>query len=200
MGPDTSRRALLSAIAITPAIAATSSAISPWQADLDILHRRFDNQPVKLVRSREGREMSLFRYQNAHSFFPDPRKPFYDQRDFLYFAGITAQLGLSAHLLDVGFPDDWCARHIGLRVANALAYANATGFGHDSPRMLRLARVLTPYWKWNPAKLRDRRQPSSWGFEPEEVTALLGAMLRQVRHVTGHLPDRDMLLREDGCE
>ena len=144
--------------------------------------------------------MSLFRYRNAHSFFPDVRKPLNDQNDFLYFAGITAQLALSAHLLDVGFPDEWCARHIGLRVANSLAYANATGFGHDCPRMLRLARVLNPYWKWNPSRLRDRRKPGTWGFEPDEVRGLLGAMLKQVRHVTGHIADRDMLIREGGDE
>ena len=29
-----------------------------------------------------------------------------------------------------------------------LAYANATGLGHDCPVMARLAVILSPYWKW----------------------------------------------------
>lgn len=200
-GPSTSRRNILGAMVVTPAIAAASpSILSPYQADLDLLQSRYGDEPVKLMRSRRGREMSQHRYETAHEFFPDQRKPFEEIRDLLYHAGITAQLGISSHLLDVGFPDQWCARNIGLRVAKSLAYANATGFGHASPRMERLARVLTPYWKWNPAKMIDRRKPRSWGFEPEEVRTLLGDMLKQVRHVTGHLPDREMLVREGGYE
>lgn len=178
MESTTTRRAVLGAMVATPAIATASSATSPLQAHLDVLHQRFDDMPVKLVRTREGRDLSAFRYANAHRFFPDDRRPFEGPSEFFYFAGISAQLGLSAYLLDVGFPDQWCARHIGLRIANSLAYANATGFGHDCPRMHRLARVLTPYWKWNPDRLRDRRKPSTWGFEPDEVRALLAAMLK----------------------
>jgi hypothetical protein len=195
--PNTSRRHFLGAIVIAPAmVTAKSNVISTWQAGLDVLHNRHGDEPVKLVRSKEGRELSLARYQTAHDFFPDVRKTVQDLPDFLYHAGITAQLGLSAHLLDVGFPDEWCARNIGLRVAKSLAYANATGFGHDCPKMARLTRVLTPYWKWNPSRLRDRRPPSAWGFTPDEVKALLAAMLKQVRHVTGHTPDRLMQMRE----
>jgi len=195
--PTTSRRQFLGAFAVAPAIATVGAALSPWQSDLNILHARYHDEPVKLIRSKVGRDLSLARYQTAHEFFPDVDKPVQDLRDFLYYAGITAQLGLCAHLLDVGFPDEWCARNIGLRVAKSLAYANATGFGHDCPRMARLARVLTPYWKWNPSRLRDRRQPSAWGFHPDEVRELLGAMLKQVRHVTGHKADRAMLPREE---
>jgi hypothetical protein len=195
--PNTTRRQFLGAFAVTPAIAAVGPALSLWQSALNILHTRYDDETVKLVRSKQGRELSLSRYQTAHEFFLDIGKPVRDLPDLLYHAGITAQLGLSAHLLDVGIPDEWCARNIGLRVAKSLAYANATGFGHDCPKMARLARVLTPYWKWNPSRLRDRRQPSAWGFHPDEVRVLLGAMLKQVRHVTGHKPDRAMLLRQE---
>lgn len=194
--PNTSRRHFLGAFAVAPTVATAGTALSPWQTGLNILHARYDEEPVTLVRSKEGRELSRARYATAHDFFPDIGKPVQDLSDFLYHAGITAQLGLSAHLLDVGFPDEWCARNIGLRVAKSLAYANATGFGHDCPKMARLARVLTPYWKWNPSRLRDRRPPSDGGFKPDDVRDLLAAMLKQVRHVTGHKPDRAMLLRE----
>jgi hypothetical protein len=195
--PNTSRRQFLGAFAITPAVAAVGAALSPWQSGLNILHTRYDDETVKLVRSKQGRELSLARYQTAHEFFPDVGKPVQDLSDFLYHAGITAQLSLCAHLLDVGFPDEWCARNIGLRVAKSLAYANATGFDHDCPKMARLARVLTPYWKWNPSRLRDHRQPSAWSFHPDEVRVLLGTMLKQVRQVTGHKANRAMLLREE---
>ena len=196
-GPNTSRRKLLGAMVVTPAMAAAApSIISPMQAQLDLLSQRYDSAPVKLVRSTEGRSMSLDRYESAHEFFPDPRKPLEETADILYYAGITAQLGLSAHLLDVGFPDQWCAGNIGLRVALSLGYANATGLDHHCPRMLKLARVLTPYWKWNACRMHGRRSVSDGGFRPEEVRKLLGAMLKQVRLVTGHPADREMLLRE----
>jgi len=197
IAPNTSRRHFLGAIMVAPAIVtARPTIISPWQADLGVLHNRYNDEPVKMIRSKDGRELSLARFRAAHDFFPDAIGTLQDLPDFLYRAGITAQLGLSAHLMDVGFPDEWCARNIGLRVAKSLAYANATGFGHDCPSMARLARVLTPYWKWNPSRLRDRRPPSEWGFKPDEVKALLTAMLKQVQHVTGHTLDRLMQSRE----
>src|SRR3546814_7379806 len=59
------------------------------------------------------------------------------------------QLGLSAHLLDIGFDDRWCAQNLGHRVAKSLAYAHATGLGYEGPEIELLAAVLTTYWKWN---------------------------------------------------
>lgn len=194
----TTRRNLLGAMAATPVIAAAGPIISPSQADLDTLQRRFGVQKVSLLRTQEGREASAFRYCNAHQFFPDARKGQHERANFLYSAGITAQLALSSHLLDVGFPDAWCARFIGLRVAWSLAYANATGLGHDCPRMHKLSRVLHPYWKWNAAsQIHRRKKPNTGGFEPDEVQTLLAALLKQVRLVTGHTATPAMLLREE---
>jgi hypothetical protein len=55
---------------------------------------------------------------------------------------------MSSHLLDVGFTDQWCARHIGLDVTRSLACANATGFGFESSDFDQLAAILSPYGKW----------------------------------------------------
>lgn len=41
----------------------------------------------------------------------------------LYCAGIIALAGLSAHLLDAGFDDQWCAKYICHNIQKALAYA-----------------------------------------------------------------------------
>lgn len=86
----------------------------------------------------------------------------------------------------MGFADDWCARHIGLRVAKSLAYANATGLGHDCPDMARLATVLTPYWRWNQVRLFGEPEPDDGGLMAPQVHALLRALLDRVRDVTGH--------------
>src|SRR3546814_13716009 len=76
--------------------------------------------------TKDGRSLSRWRYHRAEGFFPDNEtRSIGGWHRFLYFSGITAQLGLSAHLLDVGFPDEWNARYVGLRVAKSLAYANA---------------------------------------------------------------------------
>jgi hypothetical protein len=60
-----------------------------------------------------------FRGVVAHvqTFGQYPQPP----EDLLYRAGIVAQLGLSSHLINVGFADAWCARHVGLCVADGLA-------------------------------------------------------------------------------
>ncbi|WBO22867.1 hypothetical protein [Sphingomonas abietis] len=182
------RRALLGALTATPvATLAVTPIRSPWLDTLAPLYEAYDDVPVSLVRTRAGRRLSLARYRTARVFFPrDPFPTSGGWHDFLYYAGITAQLGLSAHLLDVGFPDAWCARHIGLRVAKSLAYANATGFGHDCPDMSRLASVLTPYWIWNRPVLLGDPSPDDGGFAHERVAALLHALLNHVGAVTGH--------------
>ncbi|UXC91412.1 hypothetical protein EGM87_02710 [Sphingobium sp. RSMS] len=184
--PVTSRRALLRALTATP-IAVSTAVVSPWGEALADLHKRYGDSPATLVRTKEGRSLSRFRYHNAESFLPD-REPGLnrDWHQFLYRAGIAAQLGLSSHLLDVGFPDGWCARHIGLRVAKSLAYANVTGLGHDCPDMTRLAMVLTPYWKWNQPRLFGEPEPDDGGFTVDEVRPLLRALLDRVHDVTGH--------------
>lgn len=180
----TSRRSLLQTLAAAPAAIAIS-VTSPWSAALATLHEQYDDAPVTLLRTKAGRDLSEARYHRAEEFFPDRHgRPERDWHNFLYFAGITVQLGLSSHLLDVGFDDQWCARHIGLRVAKSLAYANATGFGHDCPEMARLAAVLTPYWKWNSWDYGS--EPDDGGFAPAEVRPLLRALLDRVHHVTGH--------------
>lgn len=108
-----------------------------------------------------------------------------DRFDLLYQAGIVIQLGISSHLLDVGFDDHWCARHIGLRVAKSLAYANATGFNYDHPDTNLLAAVLTPYCKWRNAIMREQGHDDG-PFSAAESRHLTRAMLERVRQVTGH--------------
>ncbi|MCM8731817.1 hypothetical protein ACFO8O_12685 [Hephaestia sp. GCM10023244] len=182
LAPTTSRRAMLGALTAT-----TIATVAPsWRAALVRVQRSYDDDPVTLIRTVEGRALSRARYRRAEEFFPSgPARPRSEQRDLLYHAGITAQLGLSAHLLDVGFPDAWCARHIGLRVAKSLGYANATALGHNCPDMARLADVLSPYRKWNEPCLFTA-PPDDGGFTAEQVRTLLRALLDRVRLVTGH--------------
>ncbi len=104
----------------------------------------------------------------------------------LYRAGIVAQAGLSAHLLDVGFDDAWCAKYIRHDVAKALAYSNASGLGWERSEMQRLAETLSPYWKWNLVAIWHRGRPDDGGFATDEVMILLLALFDQVCAVTGH--------------
>jgi hypothetical protein len=166
---------------------APTFAVSPWNEALATLHDRYGDQPVILRRSREGRRLSRFRYHNAEAFFSSLEAGFDRQRDnLLYHSGIVAQLALSAHLLDVGFDDSWCARHIGHRVAHSLAYANATGLGHDCPDMACLADILTPYWKWNRPRILEERAPDDGPFSADDIRRLLRALLEHIHDVTGH--------------
>lgn len=179
----TSRRSLLQGLAAAPVMAPVIS--SPWAEPLASLHADCGNDPAAIMRTKEGRALSRRRYHVAEGFFPAAQERA-DWRGYLYRAGITAQLALSSHLLDMGFADDWCARHIGLRVAKSLAYANATGLGHDCPDMARLAVVLTPYWRWNQVRLFGEPEPDDDGLTAPQVHALLRALLDRVRDVTGH--------------
>lgn len=182
--PRTSRRALLQALTATPV--AVSVVASPWNEALATLHKEHNDEPALLCRSREGRSLSRFRYHRAESFFDTLEAGILTSNDeVLYYSGIVAQLALSGHLLDLGFEDGWCARFIGLRVAKALAYANATGLGHACPDMVRLAVVLTPYWKWRQPRW-DEPIPADGGFTADEVRPLLRALLNRVHEVTGH--------------
>ncbi len=192
----TSRRALIRALAVTPVAA---SLVSPaWGEALVKLHKEHDDETALLCRSREGRCLSRFRYHRAESFFQTLDAGILTSNDdVLYQAGIVAQLALSSHLLDVGFEDDWCARFIGLRVAKSLAYAKATGLGHDCPHLARLAAVLTPYWKWRHPRWNDPT-PSNDGFTAGQVLPLLRALLNRLHEVTGHPRPNGWRRRLDG--
>ncbi|MGY4396452.1 hypothetical protein ACVWZA_001632 [Sphingomonas sp. UYAg733] len=181
----TSRRALLRALTATPV--AVSVVTSPWGEALATLHREHDDEPAAPCRSRAGRRLSRVRYHRAESFFETLEAGILTRkREVLYHSGIVAQLALSAHLLDIGFEDRWCARHIGLRVAKSLAYANATGLGHDCPDMARLAGALTPYWKWNQPRFPEEPEQDDGGFTANQIRPLLRALLDHVHRVTGH--------------
>lgn len=191
--PVTARSSQLGAMATTRSALPTPAGHASNSA-LAALWKTYRAEPVRLLRTLEGRSLSRERYRRAEEFMlrvasgaPS------DWPDLLYQAGIVAQLALSSHLLDVGFPDGWCTRHIGLQVARSLAYANASGLGYECDETARLAQVLTPYWKWNRRALADNPRPNDGGFTPEQLQALLRALLDHVRHVTGHsLPKRRM--------
>lgn len=138
-----------------------------------------------LERSRARRALSDTRYRNAESFFlAIEERLFSDTSDLLYQTGIVAQLALTSHLLDVGFDDRWCARHIGLHIAKALAYANATGLNYHSPALERLVPVLSPYNVWRNPDLDGSRHPAPKSLP--DIPALLRELLDHVRGVTGH--------------
>lgn len=180
----TSRRALLRALTTMPV--GVSLVASPWSEVLAVLHKEHEDEPALLSRSREGRSLSRFRYHQAESFFQTLEAGILTSNgEILYYSGIVAQLALSSHLLDIGFEDEWCARYIGLRIAKSLAYANATGLGHDCPDMARLAAVLTPYWKWRNPRW-DAPTPVDGGFTADQVRPLLRALLNRVHEATGH--------------
>ncbi len=185
--PVEAQRPTAGAIATSPVSALGVSAPSPQRVALTALGEAHEAGPIQLLRTREGRSLSRARYRRAEEFMLplSPRAPG-DRPDFLYGAGIVAQLALSSHLLDVGFPDAWCARYIGLYVAKSLAYANASGLGLESPETARLAQVLTPYSKWNCRSQADSPCPNDGGFSYDETRALLRAMLDHVGCVTGH--------------
>lgn len=181
-GSITSRRRLLTAIAVAPVVIS-----SPWDAAIAALP--YHDEPVVLRRTRAGRSDSRFRYHNAESFFLGIEKGIVrDPRDRLYQTGIVLQLGLSSHLLDVGFTDRWCARHVGLHITRSLAYANATGFGFELAEFDLLAAILSPYSKWRFPQSRE--QIEDLPFTPEQMRMLTRVLLDHVHHVTGHLRPR----------
>ena len=182
----TTRRSLLRTLGLAP-VAATL-VVSPWSDAIAALHAHYEDPPVALCRSRDGRSLSRVRYHSAESFFYQIERQYpFSQKELLYKSGIVAQLSLSSHLLDVGFADAWCARHIGLQIAKSLAYANATGLGHDCPEMSRLAAVLSPYWKWNDRPMDGDPPPlDAGGFTSQQVCFLLRVLLDRVHDVTGH--------------
>lgn len=180
----TSRRALLGALAVGPLATLSGIAVaSPWDAAIAALPYAEIDEPVVLRRSRRGRRDSEFRYHNAEEFFDSVEgRNRACGRLQLYNVGIVLQLGISSHLLDVGFEDRWCARNVGLQVAKSLAYANATGLGHNSPDLERLAAFLSPYCKWRHVD----GAPSDCPFSSDEIRRLTRELLERIYHVTGH--------------
>ena len=186
IGTATSRRALLGFLGSAPAASVAIERTFPWASALSPLFHEWGDEPAILRRSKEGRGLSRFRYHNAESFFAGIEAGFSGDRfDLLYQTGIVMQLGISSHLLDVGFDDRWCARHIGLRVAKSLAYANATGFNYDHSDTNLLAAVLTPYCRWRNPIMREPGHDDS-PFAAPEIRHLARALLDRVRQVTGH--------------
>lgn len=179
IGYATSRRSLLKALSVAPI------ATAPGSADAAIAALPYHDEPVVLRRTRAGRGESRFRYHNAESFFLGIEKHIVRHpHDRLYQIGIVLQLGLSSHLLDVGFTDQWCARHVGLNVTRSLAYANASGFGFELAEFDLLAAILSPYGKW---RFPQPSEPTEdLPFMPEQIRELTRTLLDQVHHVTGH--------------
>lgn len=186
IGSATSRRALLGALAAAPLVA-VPGAKPESRRDVALAALPFQgiDEPVSLRRTEQGRSLSRFRYHNAESFFETVEKGIVRCRSHqLYQIGITLQLGLSSHLLDVGFDDAWCARNVGLHVVKSLAYANATGLGHDCAELKRLADILSPYWKWRNADVTS--PPRQCPFSDQQIRRLTRALLERVHQVTGH--------------
>lgn len=183
--PTTSRRSFLGVVAAAPV--ATLASISPAgsAAGSSTAYPRIDlEMPPQLGRSRAGRYASLFRYHNAERFFRAIEHGLVrDRRDQLYHTGIALQLGLSSHLFDVGFIDEWCARQIGLNVMRSLAYANATGLGFHSAEFDLLAAILSPYGRW---RFAEASHADDVPFTPDEMRRLTRDLLDHVRQVTGH--------------
>jgi hypothetical protein len=173
-----SRRGILGTLAVGPVV------FSTWAIGQIAHQMDADEYPAELQRTLHGRQLSRARYHNAEGFFRSAYalgdRPGCDR---LYSAGIVIQLGLSAHLLDVGFNDHWCARHLGLHVSRSLRFANATGLGFDPAGFELLAALLSPYGKW---RNRPQRVASDFPFADEEIRSLVRLMLDHVRDVTGH--------------
>lgn len=178
LGIHASRRGFLSGFSAAPAAIFTPE-ITMICRQLDA-----DHCPARLERTRDGRQLSRSRYHNAEGFFRSARKRVEAlDADRLYSFGIVIQLGLSAHLLDVGFADNWCAQQLGLHLSRSLACANATGLGLESADFGFLAALLSPYGKWRHA---PRTLPLDFPFTDGEATSLVRQLLDRVRDVTGH--------------
>lgn len=181
---ETSRRAFLGVLSSTPflGLAAGDAALTGPTTGVAA-------QLVPLHRTSEARRLSRVRYHNAESFLSSVEHGFrFHDKDQLYYIGITLQLALSAHLLDVGFDDAWCAKNIGLHVDKSLALANATGLGHDSLELKQLAEFLSPYGRWRNSS--GSVAADTCPFSHEEIRRLTRELLERVREVTGHLRRR----------
>ncbi|MBN8808258.1 MAG: hypothetical protein J0I47_08475 [Sphingomonas sp.] len=179
----TSRRTLLSSLAAV-SIGSVAGGAPMSGAQTYGLFGRSSDQPITLERSFEGRRLSRFRYHNAESFFRSCGERAGPLADTLYRTGIVMQLGLSSHLLDVGFADQWCARNLGLFIEKSLTLANATGLGFHSTDLATLAAALSPYSKWRNAGMRE--VDPNFAFALDDIQPLVRSLLDRVRDVTGH--------------
>lgn len=120
------------------------------------------------------------RFERAREFYRGVAAGHYrDPRDLLYQAGIVAQLGIGAYLLELGASDDWCRQRIGLFVDKALAIANEAGLNHRQPDMLELAGLLSPYGQWRGPFATD--PPKINAIDARRVSAALEDLLGTVR-------------------
>lgn len=175
-----SRRAVLGLVAMAPITTLPLAARATSNA-------RREAVPVypALRRSRSGRGLSRIRYHNAEGFLAGPwDESNADPGATFYRIGIVIHLGLTAHLLDVGFEDEWNARHLGLHLARALDLANATGLDCRVPAMMRIAESLSPYGKWRNPSLSGERPVCAFSFA--EARTLARMLLDRVREATGH--------------
>jgi hypothetical protein len=176
---STSRRNLLGALAVAPLAALSTAEVGHYGVPIG------QSELVPLRRTREGRHLSRIRYHNAEGFFAPVEQGFpLGQNDHLYQIGITLQLALSSHLLDVGFDDAWCTKNIGLYVNKSLEHANATGLAHDCPELEQLADILSPYGRLRNADASGA--PIACPFSKEQICRLARDLLERVREVTGH--------------
>lgn len=120
------------------------------------------------------------RFERAEEFYRGLAAGLYrDPRDLLYQAGIVAQLGIGAYLLELGASDDWCRQRIGLFVDKGLAIANQAGLDHRQGDMVQLARLLSPYGQWRDPFAADL--PTIGALDPLRVSATLAELLDVVR-------------------
>ncbi|WP_156419781.1 MULTISPECIES: hypothetical protein [unclassified Sphingopyxis] len=120
------------------------------------------------------------RFERAEEFYRGLAAGLYrDPRDRLYQAGIVAQLGIGAYLLELGASDDWCRQRIGLFIDKGLAIANQAGLNHRQPDMVHLAQLLSPYGKWRGPFAADL--PTIGAIDPLRVSATLDDLLEAVR-------------------
>ena len=129
-------------------------------------------------RSLQGRGAD--RLERAEQFYRGVAAGLYrDPRDLLYQAGIVAQLGIGAYLLELGASDDWCRQRIGLFVDKALTIANDVGLNHRQPDMIELADLLSPYGQWRGPFAADL--PTTAAIDALRVSATLNDLLVTVR-------------------
>ena len=145
-----------------------------------------DWEPLTVQRTAWKRALGEVRFRNAIASLEAIDPDADNVTSTLYYgAGVAAQMGLTAYLLDRGFDDHWCARNVGLRITTALDWANATGLNHANPSICRLATVLTPYWKWGRFWNSDFIRSADCGFKPGEIHTIIDNLLDRIGTATG---------------
>ncbi|WP_404478994.1 hypothetical protein [Novosphingobium sp. BL-52-GroH] len=195
-----SRRSLLQVLAFG-AISLPTAASRP-ETTLQPVFSLHEDDRTSLIRTKAGRALSRHRYKSAEiAFAPLEAGAFgSNTRVTLHQSGAVLILATSAYLLDVGFPDEWNASFLKQDITKALAYANATGLGHDCPNMAALSIILSPYWKWGYPHLIGDPPMDAGGFTPDRVRPLVRAMLDRVADVTGHRRPKGCRYPHDGAQ